>query len=108
MQVLPYYLAIGMPYDLFWNGDPTLVRVYREAHELRNEQRNQEMWVQGLYNYKAFKTVIEAFSYGMSGGSGSKPSDYPTEPIPFTENERKANVERNKKRTMQWVQDNQH
>ena len=92
-----------MPYELFWNGEPILVKAYREAHRLRNEQRNQELWAQGLYNHKAFKAVIEAFSYGMAGGKGGKPSNYPSEPIPFTENEQKAATERNKERTLQWV-----
>lgn len=108
MQVLPYYLAIGMPYDLFWNGDPLLVKVYEKAHELKTEQKNQEMWVQGIYNFRAFKSVIEAFAYGLNGGKGSKPSEYPNEPIPFTEGEQKAATERNIKRTLQWVKDGQH
>ena len=66
MNILPYYLANGMPYELFWHGDPKLAKVYREAHELKAQEINQEMWAQGLYNYKAFKSVMETFSYGMS------------------------------------------
>lgn len=97
-----------MPYELFWNGEPELVKVYRKAHELRTEQKNQEMWVQGIYVFKAFKSVMEAFSYGLSGGKGSKPGEYPSEPIPFTEAEQKAAAERNKQRTLQWVKNNQH
>lgn len=108
MKALPYYLAIGMPYELFWNGDPQLVNVYREAHSQRMQLRNQEMWAQGLYNFKAFKSNIEALSYGMSGGKGSKPSAYPEEPLPFTEAEQKAATERNKKKTLQWVESGQH
>lgn len=107
MMSLPYYLAIGMPYDLFWDGKPSLVRVYREAHEIKNEIENQKLWVQGLYNYKAFRSVIESFSYGLGGGKGSQPSEYPSEPIPFTENEKKAAQERNKQRTLEWVRSGQ-
>ena len=92
-----------MPSDEFWHGDPYLVRAYQKAHQLRIEQRNQEMWAQGIYNYRAFKSVIEAFAYGLSNGKGSKPSEYPNEPIPFSENEQKADTERNKKRTLDWV-----
>lgn len=106
-KAFPYYLSIGMTYELFWLGDPRLVKAYREAHELRNIQKNQELWVQGIYVFRAFKSVIEAFSYGMGGGKGTKPSEYPSEPIPFTEAEQKAATERNKERTMNWVQDNQ-
>lgn len=107
-KAFPYYLAIGMSYELFWFGEPRLVKEYREAHELRNIQKNQEFWVQGVYVFRAFKSVMEAFSYGMSGGKGSKPSEYPNEPIPFTEAEQKAATERNKQRTLKWVQDNQY
>lgn len=106
MQALPYYLAIGMPYELFWNGDPYLVETYRKTHQLQLEQRNQELWVQGLYNFRAFKSVIEGFAYALNGGKGTKPSEYPSEPIPFTEAEQKAATERNKQRTMKW-EDNQ-
>lgn len=108
MSALPYYLAIGMPYELYWFGDPILAKVYREAHDLRSAQKNQELWMQGQYNLRAFRTVIEALSYGISGGKGSKPSDYPREPYPITEYEQKMATERNKQRTLQWVNDNQH
>lgn len=107
MQVLPYYLAIGMPNDEFWNGDPMLAKAYRDAHELRKEMRNEEIWLQGGYNLRAFKSVIEAFAYGLSGGKGAKPSEYPKEPFAFTKHEREMAVERNKKRTLEWVQKNQ-
>lgn len=104
---MPYYLAIGMSSTEFWDGEPWLVGVYRKAHELRTQQRNQEMWVQGIYNFRAFRSVIETFTYGMGGGKGSKPSEYPKEPIPFTEGEQKAATERNKQRTLAWVRSNQ-
>ena len=108
MSVLPYYLAIGMPYELFWHGKPSLVKVYREAHALQAEQRNQEMWAQGLYNQKAFRTIMEGFIYALSEGKSGKPSDYPREPIPFTEREQIAAKERNKQRTLAWVERGQH
>lgn len=108
MSILPYYLAIGMPYDLFWNGEPELTKVYRKAHEFRTEQRNQEMWVQGIYVLRAFQNVIEKFGQAMSGKSGGKVTEYPQEPLPFTENERKAAKERNKQRTLLWVEEGQH
>ena len=97
-----------MPYELFWNGDPKLVKVYREAHSLRMQLKNQELWMQGLYDFRAFKCVIEAFAQGLSGGKGGKPSEYPREPIPLTEAEQKAATERNKKRTLAWVESGQH
>lgn len=44
--------------EQYWEGDPHLVRYYYEAHKLRNEQKNQEFWLQGLYVYKAVETVV--------------------------------------------------
>ena len=100
-------MAIGMPYELFWHGEPKKAKTFRDAHNIRMEQRNQEMWVQGIYNLKAFRSVIEALSYGLSGGKGSKPSQYPDQPIPFTEHEQKMATERNKQRTLAWVKEGQ-
>ena len=108
MKVLPYYLAIGMSYELYWFGDPMLVKAYRDAHELRSAQKNQELWMQGQYNLRAFRAVAEAVCYGISGGKGGKPSEYPHEPFPITEYEQKIATEKNKQRTLQWVESNQH
>lgn len=107
MQALPYYLAIGMPYELFWDGDPNLVKAYREAHELRMELKNQEMWAQGKYELRAFKHALDLFAIGLNGGKG-KANEYPNEPIPFTAREQKVAKERNKERTLKWVEQNQH
>lgn len=56
--MFPYYLTYGMTYEQYWFGDPTLVIAYREAHKLSNEQKNQEMWVQGYYVFTAFQTAL--------------------------------------------------
>lgn len=101
-------MSIGMPYELFWHGDPNLVKAYREAHELRNQQRNEEMWAQGIYILRALRSELEKLAQGLSGSKGGKTSEYPSEPIPFTEAEQKAATERNKKRTLAWVDNGQH
>ena len=96
-----------MSLDDFWNGDPILAKVYRDSHEIRNEIRNQELWMQGLYNYRAFSAVIESLAYGFSGGKGNKPSQYPDKPYALSERERQLDIERNKQRTLDWVKANQ-
>lgn len=107
MSVLPYYLAIGMSTNEFWYGEPILAKVYREAHDLRNEMKNQELWVQGFYNFRAFRSVIESFAIGLNGGKGGKPSEYPSEPIPITEREQEAAQKRKMQRTLAWVEQGQ-
>lgn len=72
-----YYLAIGMTLDEYWNASPHLVRYYREAHKLKVEQRNQELWLQGLYIHNAFSVVLaNAFAK-----KGSKKHNYIEKPI---------------------------
>lgn len=89
--VFPYYLSLGMTYDQFWNDDPGLVRYYRKAEEIRNEKRNQEMWLQGMYFYDALcdaAPILRAF-----GKKGTKPLPYPKKPYPLkAETQRDAEV----------------
>jgi hypothetical protein len=80
---LPYYLAIGMPNDLYWNGDCRLTESYRQAEEIRQRQKNQEMWLQGMYIYEALcdvSPILQAFAK-----KGTKPVPYSSEPYAITQ-----------------------
>lgn len=82
----PYYLACGMTYDQFWRDDPGLVRAYRKARKIKRDWINEEAWLQGLYFYEALCDVsplLHAFAR-----SGTKPSQYPSEPYPLTDTEK--------------------
>ena len=82
-EVFPYYLSIGMTPEQFWEGDCTLVKYYRQADELRNERRNQELWLQGMYFYEAIcdvSPILHAFAK-----KGSKPHPYPSKPHAISE-----------------------
>jgi hypothetical protein len=96
-----------MSYEQYWERDPYLVRAYQEAHELYREQKNQEMYMQGLYNFDAFRAVIDMFSWGLGGKKGAKPSPYRDYPIPVTEREKKAEKQRAIAKTLAWVQKGQ-
>ena len=50
---LPWYLSIGMTPEQYWDGDCMLAKYYRKAQELRRQERNTELWLQGLYVYDA-------------------------------------------------------
>lgn len=47
-----------MTFEQFWYGPPKLCETYRKLHRLRTEQRNQELWLQGLYNYDALAVAL--------------------------------------------------
>lgn len=82
-ELFPYYLSIGMTSEQYWDGDSTLVKYYRKAEELRNERRNQEMWLQGMYIYEAIcdvSPILHAFAK-----KGAKPHPYPSKPYAITE-----------------------
>lgn len=89
-EYLPFYLSIGMTYDQFWNEDSTLVKHYRKAHELKQKQRNQSFWLQGLYFYEALCDVAPT----LKAFSKAKPTPYCDEPFPLTDEDFKARKER--------------
>ena len=71
-----------MTYEQYWEGDSTLVKYYRKAEELRNEKKNQELWLQGMYVYEAIcdvAPVLHAFAK-----QGTKPTPYSSKPYPLT------------------------
>ena len=88
-ESLPYYLSIGMTWEQYWEGDPYLTVAYRAAHLLNVEQRNQELWLQGLYVHQAFAVVLS----NAFGKKGAKKQKYPEEPYritPLSEREKAA------------------
>ena len=91
MNVFPYYLSIGMSADEFWHGEPWLVQAYYKAHKLRNEQRNQELWMQGLYIYNAFGAVLTT---ALSKNHKEKYIDKPIELYPKPKSKQEIENER--------------
>lgn len=86
-KAFPYYLAMGMTYDEFWRGSPSLVRAYRQAHDLKRHERNYDLWLQGRYIFEALRCapLLVGFpdkNYKPPAGSG-----YPDRPYPLTDKE---------------------
>ena len=80
---------------LYWDGDPCLAKDFREAHEIRRQERNQELWLQGAYIYEALckvAPVIHAFAK-----KGTKPSPYTEEPYPLTKRDLRERRQRDEK-----------
>jgi hypothetical protein len=90
-ELFPYYLAIGMTAEQYWDGDSALVKYYRKAEELRNEKRNQELWLQGMYIYEAIcdvAPILHAFAK-----KGTKVTPYSSKPYPITAKQIKRDEE---------------
>ncbi|WP_165170699.1 hypothetical protein [Adlercreutzia sp. ZJ242] len=99
-DTFPTYLAIGMPADEFWHGDPRLAASYREAEKIKRENRYLAEWRAGVYVFEALYAAAPAFR-DFGGGT---PHEYPRDPIfsvlakrETTErDESKARMEKNK------------
>ena len=64
-RVCPQYMAYGMSYEEFWNGDNEAPKMYKLAYMERMRQQNQMAWIQGMYVYEAVLDVapnLKAFS----------------------------------------------
>lgn len=86
-----------MTADEYWSASPYLAEAYRKAHELRNEQINQQLWLQGLYIFNAVEVAV----YNAFRKEGTRPKKYIDKPLdigPKTEaqKEKEAEEERQK------------
>lgn len=77
----PFFISIGMTYEQFWEGDPTMTKYYLKAYQEKEKREAEKqkwiMWEQGLYVYEAIcdvAPVLRAFS------KSTKPLPYPKEP----------------------------
>ena len=78
-----------MSYEQFWFSDPWMVKAFREAHKIRRQMRNEELWIEGIY-------TLKALSVALQNSFGKHPADYFKEPLrifPKTE----AEIEREKR-----------
>lgn len=96
-EACPYFMAIGMTYDEFWYKSPKLVKYFLKAHEIRQKQDSERLWLQGYYTYIALccvSPVLHAFAK-----KGTKPLDYLKHPINTSKEEIEAQeqAERNKR-----------
>lgn len=96
-----------MSHEQYWDDDPWLADIFRQAHNLKVEMRNQELWLQGLYIHNAFNVVIANFSKGLSGKKGGKQAEYIEKPIritPLTEIEKKQKAKEERKKVIKWLE----
>lgn len=83
-----------MTYEQFWLGDPKLATYYRKAHEIKNREKNEFMWLQGLYMVDALNSTVG----NLFVKNKADMHKYMAEPIPITEIEMQERKERELKR----------
>ena len=94
--MFPAYLALGMSYELFWDGDPKLTTAYRKADELRRRRLNEQLWLEGIYTAEALASTV--------GNMFSKTKHaYPSEPLALTVLEQQERREREQKAKMERI-----
>lgn len=73
-------MAMGMTPVEFWEKDPNLAVAYRKAWELKKEQTNERLWLQGLY----INDSLTAIAHNLTRKRGQKPVTYPQKPYDIT------------------------
>ena len=89
-EVFPSYMAMGMSYDEFWNDDPKKAYYYRKAQEIKLQQMNEQLWLQGVYMAQAINSTVG----NMFKKKSQSPIKYPDEPLPITQ----AQIEEKKRK----------
>ena len=93
-ECFPFYLAIGMSYAEYWEGEPKLAQYFRKAYHIKQEEINNNAWLQGMYIYDAVSTALHNALRGM-GKSKPPAKDYAKQPYEF-KNKVKSEVEKAK------------
>jgi hypothetical protein len=104
-EAFPFYLAIGMSYAEYWVGDPALARYYRKAYQIKQDEINNNAWLQGMYVYDAIATAL----HNALGGKNTRPRKYAEKPYNFntkekSEVEKAAEVEREQQKAAAWME----
>lgn len=85
----PYYMALGLKYEDYWEGDCALPRFYRKAEKIRVEKRNQEAWLHGMY----FLSALNASVGNLFRKKSTSPIKYMEAPLPLFAKEAKPESE---------------
>ena len=107
-ESFPFYLAIGMSYGQYWEGDPKLAQYYRKAYAIKQEEFNNNAWLQGMYVYDAVSTAIHNAMRGM-GKSRTPAKEYAKAPYDIskkekTEAQKLKIIEKEQEKAAAWME----
>lgn len=87
-EAFPYYLHIGMTADMYWHGDASLCKAYRQKHELDMQETNQQLWLLGRYVYEAVGALSPILNSAFAFSKQKmEVGEYPKEPFALTSEE---------------------
>ena len=92
-------MLYGMTYEQFWYGDPWMAKFYKDKHNLERRQRNEEMWVNGMY-------TLAALNVALNNAFDKHKIDYLKEPFdifPKTEAEKEAEKREERQKLIDWL-----
>ena len=99
-EFLPQYMAIGMSYDEFWDGEFGTKRAARKAYEIRikNEQMmaDRQNWMMGQYVMSALNATPLLVA-GLNIKAGAQLPEYIEKPILETAEEQQKEEVRKQK-----------
>lgn len=86
---MPFALAIGVPYEIFWKLTPNKLPSFYKAYKLKKKIEDENMWRMGQYIMSALDSTVcnNTFWKGKNG----KPSKYIEKPILQQLEERNSN-----------------
>jgi hypothetical protein len=96
-ELFPMYLCMGMTEEQYWDKDCTLVIYYRKADELKQERKNYELWLQGMYIYDAIARISPILQPFAKKGTKARP--YVSEPYAITKVQADIKEEEKAKKT---------
>ena len=107
-ESFPFYLAIGMSFAEYWEGDPKLAQYYRKAYQIKQEEINNAAWLQGVYIYDAVSTALHNALRGM-GKNPPPAKDYAKKPYEIfkkekTPEEKALEVEKEQEKAALWME----
>lgn len=79
-------MAMGMSYEMFWDGDPSAAVYYRKAEKLKQKHEDERAWLMGLYIQNILLNVYPAFN--PFAAKNAKVNPYPN--LPYTWEEKRA------------------
>lgn len=97
-ELLPHYMAMGMTYADYWDGEIGMKTAYRRAFRIRmeNEARiaDRDNWYMGQYIISALNSVVLVVP-GVNAKPGVTMPDYIEKPImEIAEEKKKAEVKK--------------